>query len=58
MQAQNRRQREYLSQAAECKRSAAETLDPIAAESYQNMARQWLDLAKREEERDLSSFLT
>jgi hypothetical protein len=47
MQAQTTRQRQYLSQAAECERSAAETLDPIAAKTYREMARQWRELAQR-----------
>ena len=49
MQTNNNRQREFLSQAAECERSASETLDPIAAQSYRDMARQWRDLAKSAE---------
>ena len=50
METQNYRQREYreyLSQAAECERSAAETLDPIAAKTYRDMARRWHELAER-----------
>jgi hypothetical protein len=41
------RQREYLSQAAECERSTAETLDPIAAKTYRDMARRWRELAQQ-----------
>ena len=44
MDAQNR-QREYLLKATECERSASETLDPIAAKTYRDMARQWRVLA-------------
>lgn len=47
MEAQNVRQREYLSQAAECERSAAQTLDPIAAQTYRDMARRWRELAQQ-----------
>jgi hypothetical protein len=47
MEAQNHRQREYLSQAADCERSAAETLDPIAAKAYRDMARRWRELAEQ-----------
>jgi hypothetical protein len=31
-------------------RSAAETLDPIAAQNYRDMARQWLERARRADE--------
>jgi hypothetical protein len=44
MDVQNR-QREYLLKAAECERSASETLDPIAAKTYRDMAQQWRELA-------------
>ncbi len=47
MEAQNTREREYLSQAAVCERSAAETLDPIAAKTYRDMARRWRELAQQ-----------
>jgi hypothetical protein len=50
METQNYRQREYqeyLSQATECERSAAETLDPIAAKTYRDMARRWRELAEQ-----------
>ncbi len=50
MQTKNHRQRECLSQAAECERSAAETLDPIAAQTYRDMARQWVERARRVDE--------
>jgi hypothetical protein len=47
MEAQTQRHREYLSQAADCERSAAETLDPIAAKTYRDMARRWRELAEQ-----------
>jgi len=43
----NRRQREYSSEAAECEKRAAETLDPIAAKTYREAARRWRELADR-----------
>jgi hypothetical protein len=39
------RQQEYLLKAGECERSASATLDPIAAKTYRDMARQWRELA-------------
>jgi hypothetical protein len=47
MEAQSKQQREYLSQAAECERSAAETLDPIAAKTYRDMAQRWREFAEK-----------
>jgi hypothetical protein len=41
----DRRQREYSSEAAECEKRAAETLDPIAAKTYREAARRWRELA-------------
>jgi hypothetical protein len=46
MEAQKRRQ-QYLAQASECEKRAGETLDPIAAKTYRDMARQWRELAAR-----------
>ena len=43
----DRYQREYSSEAAECERRAAETLDPIAAKNYREAARRWRELADR-----------
>jgi hypothetical protein len=42
-----RRQREYLSEAVECEKRAAETLDPIAPPTFREAARQWRELADR-----------
>jgi len=39
------RQQEYLLRATECERSTSATLDPIAAKTYCDMARQWRELA-------------
>jgi hypothetical protein len=47
MDAQQAHQREYLLKATECERSASETLDPIAAKTYRDMARQWRELSTR-----------
>jgi hypothetical protein len=41
-----RRQREY-SEAAECEKRAAETLDPIAAHTDREAERRWRELADR-----------
>jgi len=45
MDAQPNHHREYLLKAAECERFASKTLDPIAAKTYREMARQWRELA-------------
>ena len=44
------RAQEYRAKAQECAQRAKAARDPEAKRTYEDMARQWLDLARRSEE--------
>jgi hypothetical protein len=44
------RAQEYRAKAQECAQRAKATRDPEAKRTHEDMARQWLDLARRSEE--------